>query len=776
MEVRVGAREPMVVIFRDRNGLPCAEDPRFVATSNNTAILRIERENYVGVSAGSAVVTIRVGTGRTARTGVGAISVVAEAPVAPPPSVAPPPVTVSPPPATVVPSGARGPGASTLQYQPEGSGPAAGIVTEPDRMLLLPGESRFLNYRTADVRGGRAERLPMQFAIEPASVTFVTVDTIGIVTAIDTGRATIRVTAVGRPNVTAPPVPVEVRADSVAFQRRRHSMAPGATDTVLLRVPGQDRNIDIRSRFFRFESSDTGVAAVHLLEPVIESRRPGQATVTANYPRLRSVELLVNVFRPVTAIQLGDSAITIAITQRRRVVMRPVADTQYVREAPATVSGLDTTRVAARYDTTTGTFELTGRASGQTSITMRVQSGRDSTTAVERTLRIRVVAGGLLLSRTRVGLGAGERTPVAASLLDDQRRPIAGLTPEVVWTSSDTTVASFENGQIVGRGVGPARLVALTPWGAADTVTVFVVNDMLVVKQQAGAWNLYGRTAGTWSRLTNDSLIESFPAWSRDLTRIAYVQKPANRPRGGDLILANADGSNARSIFTMDSTVVYRPQFVGPSGDVIVFELSYFDGRSEIWSVGADGANSRRRTAGPENAHAGYPAVSPDGERLLYVSQRTGQTNSYDIFVANFADGSGERRLTSWTRADDSPSWAPDGQSFFFLRDEGEPQRGRPTKRVYRWDMRTDSATAVSALGSFVTAFGVSGDGRSLALNVLEQGVTRMYTLDVAAGTTTPIQLDISELVGPGSPVALRPVTPQPAAASGTAPAPAARP
>ena len=674
MEVRVGAREPMVVIFRDRNGLPCAEDPRFVATSNNTAILRIERENYVGVSAGSAVVTIRVGTGRTARTGVGAISVVAEAPVAPPPSVAPPPVTVSPPPATVVPSGARGPGASTLQYQPEGSGPAAGIVTEPDRMLLLPGESRFLNYRTADVRGGRAERLPMQFAIEPASVTFVTVDTIGIVTAIDTGRATIRVTAVGRPNVTAPPVPVEVRADSVAFQRRRHSMAPGATDTVLLRVPGQDRNIDIRSRFFRFESSDTGVAAVHLLEPVIESRRPGQATVTANYPRLRSVELLVNVFRPVTAIQLGDSAITIAITQRRRVVMRPVADTQYVREAPATVSGLDTTRVAARYDTTTGTFELTGRASGQTSITMRVQSGRDSTTAVERTLRIRVVAGGLLLSRTRVGLGAGERTPVAASLLDDQRRPIAGLTPEVVWTSSDTTVASFENGQIVGRGVGPARLVALTPWGAADTVTVFVVNDMLVVKQQAGAWNLYGRTAG------------------------------------------------------------------------------------------------------PENAHAGYPAVSPDGERLLYVSQRTGQTNSYDIFVANFADGSGERRLTSWTRADDSPSWAPDGQSFFFLRDEGEPQRGRPTKRVYRWDMRTDSATAVSALGSFVTAFGVSGDGRSLALNVLEQGVTRMYTLDVAAGTTTPIQLDISELVGPGSPVALRPVTTQPAAASGTAPAPAARP
>ncbi len=777
VEVRVGAREPMVVIFRDRNGLPCSEDPRFFATSNNTAILRIERESYVGVSEGSAVVTIRVGTGRAMRTGVGAINVVAEAPVAPSPSVAPPPVTVTPPPTTVVPSGARGPGAATLQYQPEGSGPAAGIITDPDRMLLLPGESRFLSYRTADVRGGAAERLPLQFAIEPASAaSFVTIDTIGIVTAIDTGRATIRVSAVGRPTVTAPPVPVAVRTDSVTFPSGRHNMAPGATDTVLLRVPAQDRNIDIRARFFRFESSDTSVAVVHLLEPVIESRRPGQATITASYPRLRPVQLAVNVFRPATAIQLGDSAITIAISQQQRVLMRPVADTQYIREAPMTVSGLDTTRVAARYDSAAGAFDLTGRASGETSITMRVQSGRDSTSAVQRTLRIRVVAGGLALSRNRIGLGVGERTPVQASLLDDQRRPIAGITPELNWISSDTSVARFENGQVVGRSVGPASLIARTRWGAADTITVFVVNDMLVVKQQAGAWNVYGRTeAGAWTRLTSDSLIESFPAWAPDLTRIAYVQKPANRPRGGDLIIANADASGARTIFTMDSTVVFWPQFVGPSGDVIVFEVSYFDGRSEIWSVGADGRNARRRTAGPDNALARYPAVSPNGERLLYVSQRTGQTNSYDIFIANF-DGAGERRLTTWTRADDSPVWAPDGQSFFFLRDEGEPQRGRPTKRVYRWNMATDSSTAVSAVGTYVTAFGVSGDGRSLALSVNEQGVTKLYTLDVATGATTPIPLDIGELVGSNTPMVPRPVTPQPAAPAGAAPAPAARP
>lgn len=778
MEIRVGAREQLIVIFRDRNGLPCEVDPSFTATSNSPAIARVERGTPVyitGVAAGAAVVTVRTaGTARTARTGVGAINVVAEAPVSPP-GVAPPPVApVTPAPTAVMPSGARGPGSATLQYQPEGTAPAAGIVTDPGRMQLLPGESRFLGYHTADVRGGPAERLPLQFAIEPASaLSFVRIDSIGVVTALDTGTANIIVTAVGRPNVAALPVPVQVRMDSVTFTRRRLTMAPNAVDTVPMRVPAQDRNIDVRARVFRYESADTAVAVVHLFEPVVESRGPGQTTITATNPRMSPVQLAVNVFRPITAIQLSDSVVTLAIRQTRRVTMRPVADTAYIREAPLTTRGLDTTRVAARYDAATGIYELVGRASGETAITMRVQNGRDSSTAVERTLRIRVVAGGLQLSRTRVGLGVGEHAPIQVALLDEQRRTLAGITPDVTWASSDTAVARFENGQIVARAVGPARLTARTAWDSTATIDLYVVTDMLVVKQQQGAWNLFGRTtAGAWQKLTNDSLVESFPDWSPDLTRIVYAQKPANRPRGGDLMMANADGSNPRRLFTMDSTIVYRPHFVRPAGDVIVFELSYFDGRSEIWSINADGSGQRRRTAGPAGALATHPAVSPDGQRLLYVSQRTGQTGSYDVFVANFADGAGERRLTTYTRTDEAPVWAPDGQSFFFLRDEGEAQRGRPTKRVYRFTIADTTATPVSAVGTFVTAFGVSGDARTMVLNTYEQGVTRLVSLEVATGTVTPVNLDVGELVGQGSPVALRPVAPAtaaPAAPSGAA-------
>lgn len=764
LDLRVGTREQLLVIFRDRNGIPCETDPAWTAVSSNPSVVRIERGGYVyGVSTGAAAITVRTGTGRTLRTGAGSIQVIAEAPAVSN-SVAPPPIAAPPPTVGVPPGNARGPGGATLLYQNPGTAPAAGIVTDPERMMLLPGESRFLRYRTADLVGGPAEPLPLQFAIEPtAALTFVTIDSIGVVTARDTGTASIRITAVGRPAVTALPVPIVVREDSVTFARALHNMGPGMTDTVLMRVPAQDRDISVAARVYRYESSDTSVAIVHLFEPVIESRGPGRAIITATNPRLRPVQMTVNVFRPVTAIMLPESSVTLAVRQQRRVTMRPVADTLYVREAPMALSGVDTTRVGYRYDAAAGDFVLTGRASGETSITMRVQNGRDSSTAVTRTLRIRVVAGGLQLSHTRVGLGAGERFPVSLGLLDDQRRPLAGVTPEVTWSSSDTAVARFENGAVVGRGLGSARLTARTPWDSTVAIDAYVVSDMLVVKQRQGAWNLFGRTtAGAWNPLTSDSLIESFPAWSPDLTRIVYVQKPANRARGGDLMIANGDGSGVRRLFTMDSTVVYRPQFVRPGGDVIVFELSYFDGRNEIWSVNADGSGARRRTAGPPTFFAGYPAVSSDGQRLLYVSQRTGQTGSYDVFVANFADGSGERRLTTHVRADDSPQWAPDGQSFFFLRDEGELQRGRHTKRVYRMRLDADTAAPVMPQGTFVSAYGVSADARTLVLSVYEQqnASTHLATLDVASGTVTPLTLDPGELIGQGSPVAPRPALP----------------
>ncbi|MCB0086726.1 MAG: PD40 domain-containing protein [Caldilineaceae bacterium] len=61
------------------------------------------------------------------------------------------------------------------------------------------------------------------------------------------------------------------------------------------------------------------------------------------------------------------------------------------------------------------------------------------------------------------------------------------------------------------------------------------------------------------------------------------------------------------------------------------------------------------------------PALSPDGERIAFVSDRDAD-GDYEIFVMNL-DGSAVSQLTSNTARDEEPAWAPDGERIAFMSD-----------------------------------------------------------------------------------------------------------
>ena len=72
--------------------------------------------------------------------------------------------------------------------------------------------------------------------------------------------------------------------------------------------------------------------------------------------------------------------------------------------------------------------------------------------------------------------------------------------------------------------------------------------------------------------------------------------------------------------------------------------------------MNAHGSEQRILTRKPENA---FPAWSPDGGKIAFVSNRDG---NLEIYVMN-SDGSGQRRLTRHPGVDGSPAWSPDGRS-----------------------------------------------------------------------------------------------------------------
>jgi TolB protein len=96
---------------------------------------------------------------------------------------------------------------------------------------------------------------------------------------------------------------------------------------------------------------------------------------------------------------------------------------------------------------------------------------------------------------------------------------------------------------------------------------------------------------------------------------------------------------------------------------------------AEIYVMNGDGTNARRLTE--NTAYDGFPALSPDGTRIVFDSNRRraeGEPfNTTDLFVMN-ADGSGQTFLIRGTSA----TWSADGKQIAFHASASGT--GRPIK------------------------------------------------------------------------------------------------
>lgn len=169
----------------------------------------------------------------------------------------------------------------------------------------------------------------------------------------------------------------------------------------------------------------------------------------------------------------------------------------------------------------------------------------------------------------------------------------------------------------------------------------------------------------------------------------------------------------------------HSPAF-SPDGERIAF-VSERSGSLEIWVARRDGSQAVALTSlGAQNT--GSPRWSPDGRRILFDSWASGASA---IYVVDSAGGS-PRALTKGPLGSWMPDWSPDGQWIYFSRGLSGPSD--------IWKMPVDGGDATQVTHSGAVESRPSPDGKLVYYSKPAPGGGRsLWSVPVDGGVEKPI-------------------------------------
>jgi Tol biopolymer transport system component/DNA-binding winged helix-turn-helix (wHTH) protein len=230
------------------------------------------------------------------------------------------------------------------------------------------------------------------------------------------------------------------------------------------------------------------------------------------------------------------------------------------------------------------------------------------------------------------------------------------------------------------------------------------------------------------------------PTFSPNGTEIAFVSEIAD----GTAELRILDLQTRRDELLVkleDASAVAR---YSPDGKSLLVQ-NRINGNTEICLIAGSGGEMRNLTNDPSRDV--HPDWSPDGTKIVFVSNRLGNYDVFSIFTMN-ADGSNPHRIYFSNAISDFPSWSPDGSVIVFSNDKEDGRSGNfEIFAIEPETVKQETRLTFRPRADVHAAF--SPDGRRIAFASRGDGNFEIYVMNADGTSQLRLTRDLSEDLSP---------------------------